>query len=190
MAYDKTDVRNTCLKVAPQYGFEPIQLYALARQESAKTKDGHFDAGVPRVEQGFLERYILGNHQLPTGLPTTALGLLATSYGCYQIMGYELWRLKWMDEWFGKVSDINWKDTLNNPYSQISVLQSLDGFCMDLDAQCKYACLLLKEKRNTASKMESFKGVTDKEEIMWLLYNGGGDPDYGKKILQWKKDGM
>ena len=190
MAYSKTDVMNVCLKVAPQYQFEPLQLYALARQESAKTKEGWFDASIPRLEQGFFQNYIKGNHQLPAGLPTTALSLLATSYGCYQIMGYELWRLKWMDEWFNKLDNPNWKDTLNNPYSQIALLQSLDGFCMDLESQCKYACKLLTEKRNTANKMDSFKGATDKEEICFLLYNGGGDPDYGKKILKWKAMGF
>ena len=190
MAYHKTDVMNACLKTAPQYGFEPIQLFALARQESAKTPDGHFDASIPRLEQGFFQHYILGNHQLPTGLPTTALTLLATSYGCWQIMGYELWRLKWMQERFDRLDNIAWKDTLQSPYSQLAMVQALDEFCMDIDIQCKYACKLLTEKRNTANGKGEFKGITNKEEMMYLYYNGGGDIDYGKKVLKWKEEGM
>jgi hypothetical protein len=188
--YDRTDVINACQRTASSYGFDPIQLYALARQESAKTKDGHFDASIPRLEQGFFENYVKGNHQLPTGLPTTALVLLSSSYGCWQIMGYELWRLKWLDERFNRVDNPSWKDTLQSPYSQLSLVQAFDEFCMDLNAQCKYACILLKEKQNTANKKDSFKGMADKEEMAYLLWNGGGDPDYGKKILKWKELGL
>ena len=190
MTYDKAEIVSACVKIAPKHGFEPIQLYALARQESAKTKDGHFDASIPRLEQGFLERYVLGNLDLPKDLPTTTLGMLATSYGCWQIMGYELWRLKWMQEYFDNLENSGWKDTLKSPYSQISVQQSLDDFCMDIDAQCDYACKLLNEKRNTANRMDSFKNVTNKEELTFLLWNGGSDTLYGKKVLKWKDEGL
>ena len=176
--------------IAPKYQFEPVQLFALARQESAKTKDGHFDASIPRLEQGFFENYIKGNTSLPPGLGTVSLALLAVSYGCWQIMGYELWRLGWFDEWFKGLLDLGWKDILENPYSQISIVQALDRFCVDIDSQCKYACKLLTEKRNTANKKSDFKGVTDKEEMMYLLWNGGGDINYGKKVLKWEEAGL
>ena len=190
MTYKKQTIADVCKLVAPKYQFEPIQLYAVARQESAKDKDGNFDASIPRLEQGFFENYINGNHELPVGLPTTAQALLATSYGCWQIMGYELWRLGYIKAWYDDLLDAGWKATLQQPYSQISILQSIDAFCVDTQAQCEYACKLLSEKRATANKAQSFKGVTDKEEMTYLYYNGGGDADYGKKILHWKSLGM
>ncbi len=190
MAYDKEEIITICKATAPQYQFEAIQLFALARQECAKTKDGHFDASIPRLEQGFFERYIKGNTSIPPGLSTVSLASLAVSYGCWQIMGYELWRLGWLQEYFDKEDNPYWKNILGNPFSQIAIGQAFDKFCVDLDAQCLYACMLLSEKRASANRNSSFKGATNKEEMTYLFYNGGGDVLYGKKILTWKAMGL
>ncbi len=164
MIFTLSQIKEASKAIAPTFKFDPALIVGIAKQESARSSDGGFDASVVRLEQDFYHNYIAKK----MALATTSEALLACSFGCWQLMGLSLWELKFFgDERF--------------------IAEQLDHFCIDLNLQCEYACRHLATKRDKANSMASFKGETDKEKMMLLLWNGGGNPNYANEVLAKKE---
>ncbi len=164
MIFTLSQIKESAKAIAPSFKFDPALIVGIAKQECMKDANGNFDASVSRLEQGFYQNYVAKK----MNLATTSEVLLACSFGVWQLMGLSLWELKFIDA----MTDI--------PYT-------LDHFCVDLNLQCEYACGHLATKRDKANKMASFRGETDKERMMLLLWNGGSAPNYANEVLTKKE---
>ena len=165
MIFTLSQIKEASKAIAPAFKFDPALIVGIAKQECMRDKDGNFDASVTRLEQNFYQNYIAKK----MNLATTSEALLACSFGVWQLMGLSLWELKFFD----------------NPLAAIA--PRLDAFCVDLNLQCEYACRHLATKRDIANKMASFKGETNKEKMMLLLWNSGGAPNYANEVLAKKE---
>ncbi len=169
MIFTLSQIKEASKAIAPTFKFDPALIVGIAKQESARTPTGDFDASVVRLEQNFYHNYIASK----MNLTTTSEALLACSFGCWQLMGLSLWELGYFKRAFVEAVD--------------TIPERLDLFCVDLTLQCEFACRHLSAKRDIANKMASFKGETDKEKMTLLLWNGGSAPNYANEVLSKKE---
>ena len=181
MNFSKQQVFETCKIIAPTKNFSPTLIQAVCLQEGGKTKDGSFAPDRARLEPGFYSRYVEKNE-----LATTTEVLLSASYGCMQVMGLELKRMGFFEFYFNQSSE-GVKNSMKVPQSPIGIMFGVDAFCENLNWQIEWGVKLMAEKRDKANRLAAFKGETDKEKIMLLLWNGGSAPEYANEVLEKQK---
>ena len=116
---NRSEVYELCKEIAPKYGFDPILILAMCKQEST------YDMTEARPEPGYYRKYTR-----PRNLPTTDEILLAASYGFMQVMGQSLYEMGY----FGFV----WK------YGDIQ--RKIDEFMVQPETQVEYGCRWLRKK--------------------------------------------
>lgn len=178
MLFTLEQIQESSKAIAPSFGFEAPLITAIAKQECMQ-RDGLFDASVSRLEQNFYSLYV----EKKLTLASTVEAQFATSWGVWQIMGLSLYELKFFEWYFNTVPSAQWKQVLKDPLSPLTVTEALNWFAGHLNSQCEYACKHLATKREKANKLSEFKGEKDKQRMMLLLWNGGGDPQYDDKVL-------
>lgn len=153
----REEVYALCKSTASKYAVDPILILAICEQESS------YNPFAVRLETHFFSKYIE-----KMSLATTSEVLLSCSFGLMQLMGESLRE----SGYFGW-----WKSLTDSPLeavSQVGVVKALDWFMLHPEAQVDFGCRWYVKKRGLA-------GGDPKKAL--LIWNGGGDQDYPKKVL-------
>lgn len=172
MKIHRDEIYEHCKPIAPKYNFEPKFVLTFACQEAKKDEKNPllFLADVCRLEQAYYGRYIQAMN-----FATTTEGLLAMSYGVFQMMGESLRESGYFDKDFSKQAQAYRDSYGNNPMHFAAVPDCLNRYCVDLDAQIESACVWLAGKR---------KAVGEDPRKIALAWNGGGRPEYADEFFQ------
>jgi len=172
MKVHRDEVYEHCKVIAPKHNFEAQLVLTFACQEAKKDDKNPllFLADVCRLEQRYYGRYIQAMNYA-----TTTEGLLAMSYGVFQMMGESLRESGYFDRDFLSKPQAYRDSYGNNPMHFAAVPDCLNRYCMDLDAQIESACVWLEKQR---------KKVGDDPRKICLAWNGGGRPEYADEFFQ------
>ena len=177
-------VFESAQRIAPQFRFDPLLIYALGEQECEKDpveKLKRWLPGVARLEQGYYRRYVNTKFELAT----TSEVLLAASYGVWQMMGLSLleagyfiadWALQ-SDRYRELHADPLCTDMNGklSPYlSETNIPKAINRSLVNLDSQAQWACIWLESKR---------KAVGGDPQKFLQAWNGGGNPHYADEVL-------
>lgn len=152
----RQEVYEICKRVAPMHGYDPLLILAILTQEST------YDPSRPRVEQGYLIKYVVKNKndaRVRKARPHVQ-SMLATSFGLGQMMGLSLYEL-------GFIASLD----------SATVARALDGYDDNKELQVDLTCQWLSKKWK-----EGNGTLTD----ALRRYNGGAD--YPPLIMGHLKD--
>lgn len=149
----KTFVPPTCEKIGVAL-IDPRFIMAICEQESVMPGNPTiYREDARRLEEGFFLKYTE-----PQNYEVVAETLFAISWGLPQLMGQSLLEMGYFEA----------------PIDSIGVTAGLQMFCQSPEHQIEYAVRWFVRKLNIA------KGDTTRALLIW---NGGGDPDYPRKVL-------
>jgi hypothetical protein len=168
MTFTKDEVRDSCRRIAPTYGFDPDLIFAICLQEGATT-DNVFDPAIARLEQGFYRRYVE-----PLNYATTSEVLLSASFGVMQMMGESLLELGFF-EWYYESREQGLKNVLDHARSELAIPNALDWYCVNLDAMVEWGTKWFDRK---------YKANKDDVKSALLAWNGGANAAYADSVMQ------
>jgi hypothetical protein len=172
MTIHRDDVWRLTLQLCSQRNVDPWLQMAFNEQECDKLAGNPliYDLSIPRMENGFRERYIDHKRTYPT---TTAI-MLASSFGARQMLGESLLELGWFAADLAAQND-KYRATYNNdPLHYLGIIDAINRYCVDPAEQIATGIDWYLKKLKAAG------GDQDKAI---LFYNGGGRPEYKIELL-------
>lgn len=168
MTFTRQQVFQACQSGAPQFGLDPLLIYAICLQEGEKDGTTGYDPSVARLEQGYYRRY---TEEL--SYATTTEVILAASYGVMQTMGGSL-REDGFFQWFFDQAEPGLKTVIKGPMTPFAVVAAINEYCVQIEWQIHWGCVHFKKKLAGAG------GDIPKALLRW---NGGTAPLYDDEVL-------
>ena len=172
MQLHRDEVWAVTKQVCAERHIDPFLQMAFNEQEADKVPGNAllYDAAIPRMENGFRERYIDHKKNYPT---TTAI-ILASSFGFRQMLGQSLLELGWFAADFARQNDA-YRTTYNNdPMHYLGIIDAINRYCVDPYQQIAAGVDWYLKKLKIAGGDQG-KAI--------LFYNGGGRPEYRDELL-------
>jgi hypothetical protein len=142
----RDEVLAICKQVAPKYGYDPLMILAQVEQESA------YNPFIPRLEQGYLQRYILTDDSLSNLSPAVQVQL-ASSFGLGQLLGHSLQQLGYFFA-----------------LDSVTVAMALDRYIATPRDQVETQCQWLKRKQQGGTLDDALRRYNGSSSYPPLIY--------------------